>query len=87
MSTMTVLLAEALPSFHLKGDYLVALQVLDDLSLDNGSHIFSKSQLVAMRKQDLTEFNLITGVALDTGNEQSLIFLDLKLLSGYFNDC
>ena len=87
MSTMTMLLAKALPSFHLEGNYFVALYVVDDLSLDNSFHIFSYGQAVAMRKQDLTKFNLITGVARDTGNVQSLIFLDLELLSGYFYDC
>ncbi len=84
---MTMLLTKALPSFHLKGNHFVALYVVDDLSLNDGLHIFSNDQVIAMRKQDLTEFNLIAGVARDTGNEQSLIFLDLELLSGYFNDC
>ena len=87
MSTMTMLLAKALPSFHLKGNYFVALYMVDDLSLDNSLHLFPKGQAISMRKQDISKFNLITGVARDAGNVQSLIFLDLELLSGYFYDC
>jgi hypothetical protein len=87
VGTMTMFLAKALPSFHLKGNYFVALYMVDDLSLDNSLHLFPKGQAIAMRKQDFSKFNLITGVARDAGNVQSLIFLDLELLSGYFYDC
>jgi hypothetical protein len=87
VGTMTMLLAKALPSFHLKGNHFVALYMVDDLSLDNSLHLFPEGQAIAMRKQDFSEFNLITGVARDAGDVQSLIFLDLELLSGYFYDC
>ena len=84
---MTMLLAKALPSFHLKGNNFVALYMVDDLCLDNSLYIFPNGQAITVRKEDFTKFNLITGVARDTGNVQSLIFLDLELLSGYFYDC
>lgn len=84
---MTVLLAKTFPSFHLEGDDLVALDVVDDLSLDDGFYIFAHSQFVAMREKDFTELNFITGVTRDTGNVQSLVLLDFELLSGYFHDC
>ena len=87
MSTVTVLLAKTFPSFHFEGDDFITLYVVDDLGLDNGLYIFANGQGVAMRQKDFTELNFITGVARDTGNEQSLIFLDLELLSGYFHDC
>jgi hypothetical protein len=40
-----------------------------------------------MRKEDFSELNFIAGVACDPGNVQSLVFLDLKLLTGYFHYC
>jgi hypothetical protein len=84
---MTVFLPETFPSFHLKGNHLVTLNVIDDLSLDYGLDIFPNGQRVAMRQKDFSELNLITGVARDTGNVQSLVLLDFELLSGYFHDC
>lgn len=87
MCTMTMFLAETFPSFHFEGNHFVTLYMVDDLSLDNGLDILSNGQRVAMRQKDFTELNFITGVARDTGNVQSLVLLDFKLLSGYFHDC
>jgi hypothetical protein len=61
--------------------------VIDDLRFDDGLYIFADGQGVAMRQQDFAELDFITGVARDTGDVQSLIFLDFELLSGYFHNC
>ena len=87
MGTMTMLLTEALPSFHLEGDHLVTLDMVDDLSLDDGLDILSNGKRVAIGKQDITELDLVTGVTRDTGNIQSLVLLNLELLPGYFHNC
>jgi hypothetical protein len=88
MSAMPVLLAKAFSPFHFKGDYLITLYVIDDLSFDDSLYIFSHGQIiVAMRQEDLCELHFITGIASDPGDVQSLVFLDLKLLAGYFHNC
>lgn len=87
MGTMPVFLTETFPSFHFERDHFVALYVIDDLSFDNSLYIFSNGQGVAMRKEDVSEFYFIAGVTCDPGDIQGLIFLDLKLLTGYFHYC
>ncbi len=88
MGAVAMFLAKAFSPFHLKGDYLVTLNVIDDLSFDNSLHIFSHGQfVVAMGQEDLGKLHFITGVASDPGDVQGLVFLDLKLLTGYFHDC
>ena len=88
MGTMTVFLAKTFSSFHFEGDHFVTLHVIDDLSFDNSLDIFSYGQfVVAMREEDFSELHFIAGVAGDPGNVQSLVFLDLKLLTGYFHNC
>lgn len=88
MGAMTVLLAEALPSFHFEGDDLVSFHLIYDLGFDNGFNILANGQfVVAMREEYFTELDFVTGIARDTGDEQSLIFLDFELLAGYFHDC
>ena len=88
MSAMAVFLAKPFSPFHLKGDYLVTLKVTDDLSFDNSFHLFPYGQfVVAMGQEDLSKLHFITGVARDPGNVQGLVFLDLKLLTGYFYNC
>jgi hypothetical protein len=89
---MTVLLAETLPSFHFEGNHFVTFQLIEDLGFYYGFHVFAQGQLVVasricVRKEHLAEFDLVTGIARDTGDVQSLVFLDFELLSGYFNDC
>lgn len=87
LGTMTMFLAKSFPSFHFEGDDLVALNVVDDLGFDNSLYIFTDCQGISVREEDLTEFYLVAGVAREAGNVQSLIFLDLELLTGYFHDC
>ena len=87
MSTMTMLLPEPFPSFHLKGDDLVALNMIQDLGLDDSLYIFANRQRVAIAKKNFSELNLVTGIARDARNIQSLILLDLELLPGYFHNC
>ena len=85
---MSVFLAKAFPSFHLKGDHFVTLNVIDDLSLDNSLDVVADGQLiVAVRKKDLGELDLVTGITGDPGDVQGLVFLDLELLAGYFHYC
>ena len=85
---MTVLLAKAFSSFHFKGDHLITLNVIDDLGFDNSLDIFSRGQIVfTVGKEDFSELHFITGVASDPGDVQSLVFLDLELLAGYFHNC
>jgi hypothetical protein len=84
---MTMLLPEALPSFHLKGDDLVTLNMIQDLGFDDSLHVFANGQRVAIAEKDFTELDLITGIAGDARNEQGLILLDLELLPGYFHNC
>ena|SRR5579871_2208048 len=87
MGTMTMLLTEALPSFHFEGDHLVTLDMIDDLGLDDGLDILSNRQRVAISQEHFAKLNLVTGVTRDTGNIQSLVLLNLELLPGYFYDC
>jgi len=85
---MTVFFAEAFPSFHFEGDDFVALDMTNDLGLDNSCHVFSDGErTVTGCEENITKFDLITSVARDTGNVQSLVFLDLKLHAGYFHYC
>ena len=85
---MTMFLPKSFPSFHFEGDNLVALYMTDDFSLDNSLYVFSYGQLVvAMGKKDFSEFDFIACIACDPGNIQSLVFLDLELLAGYFHYC
>ena len=88
MSAMSVFLPESLSPFHFKGDHFVTLNVIDDLSFDNSLYIFADGQLiVAVCKEDFGKLNFIAGVASDPGDVQSLVFLDLELLAGYFHYC
>jgi hypothetical protein len=85
---MAVFLAEAFPSFHFEGDDFVALNVTNDLGFDNSFHVFSDGERTVTGSQEyITKFDLITSVARDTGDVQSLVFLDLKLHAGYFHYC
>lgn len=84
---MTMLLPETLPSFHLKSDHLVTLNMIQDLSLDHSLYIFTGSKLITIGKKNLSKLDLVAGVARNTGNVQSLILLDLELLTGYFHNC
>ena len=87
MGTMTVFLAETFPSFHFEGDHFITLYMTDDFSFDNSLNVFSYGKLVAMRQEDFSELNFIAGITCDPGDVQSLVFLDLKLLTGYFHYC
>jgi hypothetical protein len=88
MGTMTVFLAKAFSPFHLKGDYLITLNMIDDLSFDNSLDIFTYGQTVfTVCEEDFSELHFITGVASDPGDVQGLVFLDFELLTGYFHDC
>ena len=87
MGTVTVFLPKSFPSFHFEGDDLVTLHMTDDFSFDNSLDVFSYGKLVAMGKEDFSELNFIAGIACDPGDVQSLVFLDLKLLTGYFHYC
>ena len=83
-----MLLPETLPSFHFEGDDLVSLNMIQDLGLDHSLHILTRGQLVvSMAKKYFSKLDLVTGVARDTRNIQSLILLDLELLTGYFHNC
>jgi len=84
---MTMLLPETLPSFHLEGDHLVTLDMVQDLSLDHSLYIFPRSEGIASGKKNFSKLDLVTGIARDAGNIQSLILLDLELLTGYFHNC
>ena len=84
---MSVLLAKTFPSFHFEGDDLVTLNMVDDLRFYDGFHIFPDGKGIAMRKKYFAELDFIAGIARDTGNKQSLVFLDFELLSGYFHNC
>ena len=87
MRTMTMLLAEALPSLHLEGDHLVTLNMVEDLGLDHGLDITTYCEAVTIGQKNFSEFDLITGITRDPGNIQSLVLLNLKLHSGYFHNC
>jgi len=87
MRTMTMLLPETLPPFHLEGDHLVTLNMIQDLSLDHSLYIFTGGELITIGKKHLSKLDLVAGVARNTGNVQSLILLDLELLTGYFHNC
>jgi hypothetical protein len=88
VGAMTMFLAKAFSPFHLKGDHLVTLNVIDDLSFDDSLDIFPDGQfVVAVGQEDLSKLHFIAGVASDPGDVQSLVFLDLKLLTGYFHYC
>jgi|GEM_PF-1523135 len=88
MGTMTVFLAESLSSFHFEGDDLVTLYVTYDLSLDGGFYVLAYGQgAVCVYKKYFCEFNLVTCIACNAGNVQSLILLDLELLTGDFYNC
>ena len=87
MGPMTMLLPETLPSLHLEGDHLVTLNMIQDFSLDHSLYILPDSELIAIGQKNFSKLDLITGIARDTGNEQSLILLDLELLTGYFHNC
>jgi hypothetical protein len=88
VGAMTMFLAKAFSSFHLKGDHFVTLNVIDYLGFDNSLDIFPYGQLVvAVGQEDLSKLHFITGVASDPGDVQSLVFLDLELLTGYFHYC
>src|ERR1700722_17752207 len=87
MGAMTVFLAETFPSFHFEGDHLITLYMTDDFSFDNSFDVLSYGKRIAMRKEDFAEHNFIAGVACEPGNIQGLVFLDLKLLTGYFHYC
>jgi hypothetical protein len=84
---MTMLLPETLPSFHLKSDHLITLNMIQDLNLDHSLHILSGGKIVTMRKKYFSKLDLVTGITRNTGNVQSLILLDLELLTGYFHNC
>jgi len=85
---MAVFLAEAFPSFHFEGDDFVALDVTNDLGLNNSRHVFTDGErTVTGSQENVTKFNFVTDVARDTGDVQSLVFLDLKLHTGYFHYC
>jgi hypothetical protein len=85
---MSVFLTEAFPSFHFEGDDLVTLYMTEDLGFDNSLYVFSDGKrTVTGSQKNFSKFDLVTGVARDTGNVQSLVFLDLKLLTGYFHNC
>jgi len=88
MSTMSVLLTETFPSFHFKGNHLITFDLVNDLGLDDGLDVGANGQfIIAIGQQDFSEFYFITGVPCQFGNIQSLVFLDLKLLAGYFYNC
>ena len=88
MGTMTVLFAESLSSFHFEGDDLVTLYVTYDLSLNGGFYVLAYGQgAVCVYKKNFCEFNLVTCIACNAGNVQSLILLDLELLTGDFYNC
>jgi hypothetical protein len=88
VGAMAVFLAKAFSPFHFKGDYFITLNVIDDLGFDNSLDIFSYGQLVVtVCQEDFGELHFITGFAGDPGNVQSLVFLDLELLAGYFHNC
>lgn len=87
MRPMTMLLPETLPSFHLEGDHLVTLDMVQNFSLDHSLYIFSRSEGIAIGKKNFSKLDLVTGIARDAGNIQSLILLDLELLTGYFHNC
>ena len=40
-----------------------------------------------MGEKDFSELNFIAGIACEAGDIQSLVFLDLKLLTCYFHYC
>ena len=65
---MTVLLAEAFPSFHFEGDDLVTFYLIEDLGFDNGFNIFTDGEIVTMRKEYFAELDLITGIARNAGD-------------------
>ena len=87
MRPMTMLLPETFPSFHLERDHLVPLNMIQDLSLDHSLHIFPGGKLVAIGEKYFSKLDLVTGIARDPRNIQSLILLDLELLTGYFHNC
>lgn len=88
MSTVTMFLAETLPSFHFEGDHLVTLHLSEDLGLDGGLDIFAYRQFtVGVGQQDFCKFELISCISCYPGNVQCLVFLDLELLAGYFYYC
>ena len=87
VGAMTVLLTEAFPSFHLKGNDFVTLHMFDDLRFDNSLDILTNGQVVAMSQEDLSKFNFITGVSGNPGDVERLVLLDLELLTGYFHNC
>ena len=50
------------------------------------ANLSSPSDVVCDKKH-FAELDLITGIARDTGDVQSLVFLDFELLTGYFHYC
>jgi hypothetical protein len=88
MGAMTMFFAEAFPSFHFKGNYLVAFNLVNDLGLDSSLQILADREFFAgVYQQYFCKFYLIACAASDMRNVQCLVFLDPELLTGYFYDC
>ena len=88
MRTVSVFLTEAFPSFHFEGDDFVTLNMAEDLGLDLGFNVCTNSDAaISISQEDFSELYFVSGIAVDTGDIQCLVFLDLELLAGYLYYC
>jgi hypothetical protein len=88
MGTMTMFLTKAFPSFHFKGNYLIAFHLVDDLGFDGGLYVCTYRQfVVGIYQEHFSEFQFIACLPFNMRNLQCLVFLDLELLTGYFYNC
>jgi hypothetical protein len=86
--TMTQLLAESLATLLLIRDDFITLDLAENFRLHFHIHRAGERKIaVGIGHDDITKFYFVAGSATNVGNIQSLVFLDLKLLTGYFYDC
>ena len=89
MCSVTMLLAEALSSFHFKGDHFFTLhKCTDDFSFHGSFYITTyRDRSAVVYQLYVTELNLVTGITLQVRNVQTLTCLYFKLLTCDFYNC
>lgn len=88
LSTVAFLFTEALAALLFVGNYFFTLHMIQDLGLYFYAYCTTYSEVaIGVSQKHFRKFNFVSSVATYVGHVQSLIFLHLKLLAGYFYYC
>lgn len=87
LGAVTFFLTETFAAFLLVSNYFIALHLSKDLCLDLYATVGEGQIAIGIGHNHIRELHFSAGVATDFGDVQSLVFFNLKLLTGYFYDC